>query len=152
MVYNMIGIINFQFSMINFQTKYYTKKYTENDKSTRLGIKILAIKMFLDGKKRRNIGEKIGVSYNTILRWVKRYNSKGWTGLNDRAGRGNKSKLLSKEMIELKEVLKKQPSEIGAVGKKWTGKILAMYIKKNYGIEYKKSRVYEILKKLKIEN
>ncbi|WP_443020448.1 winged helix-turn-helix domain-containing protein [Sphingobacterium sp. SYP-B4668] len=47
-------------------------------------------------------------------------------------------------------VLKQTPSDYGFESNRWTGPILAKWIKKEYGLDYQKAQVYNLLEKVDI--
>ncbi len=108
-----------------------------------------AMKMVADGLSKKEISRRLMLGKNTVYRWVKRANEEGIDGLKDKEGRGRKMKLKENELKELKKIMKKKPSEVGCFGDEWTGKMLGVYIKKEFEVEYKKSNLHEILKKYK---
>ncbi len=70
-------------------------------------------------------------------------------GLKDKKGRGRKDKLTITQKQQLAIVLKEeQPIKYGFNTATWTGPLLINWIKKEYGIEYKKAQIYNIIKRL----
>jgi transposase len=57
---------------------------------------------------------------------------------------------LSNEQLEKMKtiVLKQTPSDYGLESNRWTGPILAEWIKKEYGLDYQKAQVYNLLEKV----
>ncbi|MFC4142358.1 winged helix-turn-helix domain-containing protein [Pedobacter mendelii] len=45
-------------------------------------------------------------------------------------------------------VLKERPEKYGFKSEKWTGPLLVQWIKMDYGLEYQKAQVYNLLEKV----
>ena len=75
----------------------------------------------------------------------------GIEGLKDRKGRGRRSAFSDEQLERVKElVLKEAPAKYGFQSEKWTGPLLAQWIKKEYGLEYQKTQIYNLLEKVGI--
>ena len=78
-----------------------------------------------------------------------RFEKEGIDGLKDKKGRGRKSKLDTGHLTTVKNLLlKESPVSYGFNTATWTGPMLIDWIKKQYGFEYKKAQIYNIIKSL----
>lgn len=88
-------------------------------------------------------------SFKQITNWVHLFEREGINGLKDKEGRGRKSKLTSGKLIRIKElILKESPADHGFNTATWTGPILIEWIKSQFGIEYKRAQIYNIIRSL----
>ncbi len=86
--------------------------------------------------------------------WARRFNDEGIDGLKDREGRGRKSNLTEEDYKKLKTVLlTTAPDEHGYDSQIWSGQLITDFIKKEFGVAYRKANIYIMLKKkLKLIN
>ncbi|WP_255696573.1 helix-turn-helix domain-containing protein [Solitalea lacus] len=86
-----------------------------------------------------------------MTNWVHRYEKEGIEGLKDRKGRGRRSALSEDQLKRIKSlVLLESPNQHGLSLEKWTGPLLVKWIKNEYGLEYQKAQVYNLLEKVGI--
>lgn len=111
-------------------------------------LRILGLIKILEGKKTNDISDFLGVFRTSITDWVKRINDQGWSGLEEKPGRGLKSRLNKSQKLELKKDLLKSPKEFGFPSNLWTGKILKEHIKRCFGIKYQLAKMYVLFKEL----
>jgi transposase len=114
----------------------------------RKAIRILGLLKLLEGKENIETAEFLECHRLSISDWVKKVNKDGLLGLEERPGRGVKSRLSDLRKNELKNDISRSPKEFGFKSVLWSGKILKDHIKKRYGIEYKMSAMYLIFKEL----
>lgn len=125
------------------------KDLIKQDEKQILGIRLFAVFHVSLGKSSREVEEMFLVSFKQITNWVHRFEQGGIEGLMDRPGRGRKSSLSSAQTKELSELLLKgSPVDHGYNTETWTGPILIDWIRKHYGIEFKKAQIYNIIKQL----
>ena len=101
------------------------------------------------GQPSRKLEELYNTSFKQITNWVHKFEKEGIDGLRDKTGRGRKSKL---EPLQLQKVrgllLQESPADHGFNSATWTGPLLIEWIKKQYGLEYKRAQIYNIIKPL----
>ena len=125
------------------------KSLINTDDRYKIGIRLYAVYQVAQGNSSRKLEEFYQTSFKQITNWVHRFEKEGLEGLKDKVGRGRKSKLSEHQQEELKDLVKnKTPLDYGYNTATWTGAILIDWIKKNYNIEYKKTQIYNILKRL----
>jgi transposase len=96
-----------------------------------------AILLVAGGKNAYEVAEIFGYSPRSIHSWIKAINQTGdYTVLRDDERSGRPGKLSNKQKDELREIIKKLPSESGYDYARWDGKLLVAHIEKVYEITY----------------
>jgi transposase len=125
------------------------KALFRKDERYTIGIRLYAIYQVSLGQPTRKLEDLYNTSFKQITNWVHQFEREGIEGLKDKGGRGRKPKLQSGQLTELKALLlKESPIDHGFNTATWTGPILIQWIKKQYGFEYKKAQIYNIIKSL----
>lgn len=125
------------------------KALFRKDQRYTIGIRLYAIYQVSLGQPSRKLEELYNTSFKQITNWVHRFEIAGINGLRDKEGRGRKSKLKGIELTRVKELLSiESPVDHGFNTATWSGPILIQWIKKQYGFEYKKAQIYNIIKSL----
>lgn len=123
------------------------KALFRKDERYTIGIRLYAIYQVSLGQPSRKLEELYNTSFKQITNWVHRFEASGIDGLRDKEGRGRKSKLDSSQLTRIKGLLlKESPSDHGFNTATWTGPVLIDWIKKQYGFEYKKAQIYNIIR------
>lgn len=127
------------------------KKLLSTNESYVVGVRLYLVYLVALGHSSRKLSELHNISFKQITNWVHRFDNEGIEGLKDKKGRGRRSAISNEQLSRIKElVLKETPNDHGFPSEKWTGPLLAQWIKKEYGLEYKKAQIYNLLKKVKI--
>ena len=101
------------------------------------------------GKRPKELESIYETSFKSICNWVNRLNKGGVEALIDKVKPGRNNRLGSDGFKEIKNVvLNKLPEQFGFNSATWTGPLLIELLKRDYGIEYKKAQIYNILKKM----
>ena len=125
------------------------KALFKKDERYTIGIRLYAIYQVALGQPSRKLEELYNTSFKQITNWVHKFEKEGIDGLRDKAGRGRKAKLNSLQLQGIKDLLLKEtPADHGFNSATWTGPLLIEWIKKQYGLEYKKAQIYNIIKSL----
>lgn len=125
------------------------KALFKRDERYTIGLRLYAVYQVALGQPSRNLEELYQTSFKQITNWVHRFELEGIEGLKDKPGRGRKSLLSTEQLGELSDLLlKESPTGHGYNTETWTGPMLIDWIRKNYGIEYKKAQIYNIIKQL----
>jgi len=135
------------------QIKGYTaesiKSLIKKEERYGIGIRLYAVYQVAKGQSSRKLEDLYNTSFKQITNWVHRFEKEGIEGLKDKKGRGRKDKLTITQKQQLAIVLKEEhPIKYGFNTATWTGPLLINWIKKEYGIEYKKAQIYNIIKRL----
>jgi len=86
------------------------------------------------------IASLYGVDRKTVTRWVSKINATedgDITALLDVAKPGRNTKMSQKQLAIIDKVLTRSPRKAGIQADKWTGAVLADYLKNSHGIELK---------------
>ncbi len=125
------------------------KKLINDNESYTIGVRLYLVYMVALGNSSRKLAELHHISFKQITNWVHRFEKEGIEGLKDRKGRGRHSILTEEQLIKIKSlILNDAPIKYGFQSEKWTGPMLVQWIKNEYGIEYQKAQVYNLLSKV----
>lgn len=127
------------------------KKLLSSNEAYIVGIRLYLVYLVALGHSSRKLSELHHISFKQITNWVHRFEKQGIEGLKDRSGRGRKSALSDQQLDRIKTlVLAESPKEYGLQSEKWTGPLLVQWINNEYGLEYQKAQVYNLLNKIGI--
>lgn len=119
------------------------------DERYTIGIRLYAVHQVSLGVPSRKLEELYHTSFKQITNWVHQFEKEGIQGLKDKPGRGRKSSLSEEQLTAVSGLLSEEsPTDHGYNTETWTGPVLIDYVKKNYGVEFKKAQIYNIIKKL----
>ncbi len=92
----------------------------------------------------------IGCRYNTLTSWIDKYLDRGLQGLVEPIKHKNAPQRLSpKQKLQLKQIILEQsPWDYGISRNIWTGEIIIEVLQMKWSVNFKSSRVYEILGEL----
>lgn len=125
------------------------KALIRKDERYTLGIRLYAVYQVALGVPSRKLEELFHTSFKQILNWAHRFEEEGIEGLKDKPGRGRKSSLSAEQKNSLSELLlNRSPVDYGYNTETWTGPILIDWVKLNFGVEFKKAQIYNIIKQL----
>lgn len=97
---------------------------------------------------REAVARKFGTDSDQVRLWIKRYNTEGLKGLEDKPGKGAKRRLTSRQEIALKTVFQKSPRRSGIPINLWTGKAVRAYLTKRKWFSCSIPEAYVILHRL----
>lgn len=116
------------------------------DEKFQQGVRLFACYQVSLGKRPQELEGIYETSFKTICNWVNRLNKEGIEALVDKEKPGRTKKLSADSLEEIKSILiQKGPDQFGYNSNTWTGPLLIEYIKKHYGVEYKKAQIYNII-------
>lgn len=125
------------------------KSMLRKDEKFQQGVRLYACYQVSKGKTPKELEDIYETSFKSICNWVNRLNEGGVEALIDKEKPGRTSRLSSEQKAEIKDlILHKSPEDYDYNSSTWTGLLLLDWIKNNYGIEYKKAQIYNILKSL----
>jgi len=82
-----------------------------------------------------DVASMLGESPRTIENWVKRFNSDGFAGLQEKT-RGGRPPILEKQQIEqIGKDLRQNPREFGYTQNLWDGKLLSYHISQRFHVQ-----------------
>lgn len=125
------------------------KALFNKDDKYKTGLRLYAVYQVALGKPSRDLEDLYNTSFKQILNWVHSFENEGVEGLRDKDGRGRKPRLSPEQMHRLEKLLEEElPSDYDYNTQRWSGPLLIDWIKKNFGISFKKANIYNILSKL----
>lgn len=74
------------------------------------------------------VGELLGHNPTTIHRWIKSFEAKGFSGLEDEERQGRPKRLSVEQLRGVDRDLRKSPREFGYTQNLWDGKLLGHHI------------------------
>lgn len=105
--------------------------------------RLLVLKMISEGRTVKEVLETFKVAFSNVYSWIREWNSKGYDGIKRKPHYIKKSRMSDAEVEKLKKYL-----DTDGV----TLKEVTEFIKNEFGIEYTKSHVSRILKKMKVHH
>jgi transposase len=121
----------------------------ETEKDSRMKIRLLAIKLAIEGKKSEDIGLLLHMTGVTIRKYMKRWNERGYEGLRDIAHPEVECKVTDEEKALIDKSLQTSPRDLGIERSNWRAPVLIEYIKKEFGKSVSDGTCYNIFKRLK---
>jgi len=80
------------------------------------------------GMSAYEVGELLGHNPTTIHRWIKSFEAKGFSGLEDEERQGRPKRLSVQQLRGVDRDLRKSPREFGYTQNLWDGKLLSHHI------------------------
>ena len=80
------------------------------------------------GMSAYEIGELLGHDPTTIQRWIKSFEAKGFSGLQDQERQGRPTRLSPEQVRTIDQDLRKSPRDFGYAQNLWDGKLLSHHI------------------------
>jgi transposase len=125
------------------------KALIKRDERYTIGLRLYAVYQVALGQPSRKLEELFQTSFKQITNWVHRFEKEGIEGLKDKPGRGRKPSLSPEQMRALSDLLLAgSPAAHGYNSETWTGPLLIDWLKKSFGVEFKKAQIYNIVKQL----
>lgn len=125
------------------------KALIKKDERYTIGLRLYAVYQVALGQPSRKLEELYQTSFKQITNWVHRFEKEGTEGLKDKPGRGRKPSLLPEQIKALSDLLlMESPTDHGYNTETWTGPLLIDWVKRNFGIGFKKAQIYNIIKQL----
>ena len=97
------------------------------------------------GQQVSAIAQELGVSPDTVRKWLKRFNASGLDGLEDQPRSGRPPTYTPEEIGAVIETALTKPAELDLPFGSWTLDRLAAYLNEAQGIAIKRSRIDDVL-------
>ena len=94
-----------------------------------------AVFVVLLGKSTVEAGKLLGVPQRTVAHWVIAFRERGLDGLREEEKPGRPGVLNPRQQKALRSALRKSPTDVGLTGRRWTGALVAEFLRKRHGIE-----------------
>ena len=117
-----------------------------NESDTFAKQKLQAALLFKQGISVKEIASKMSKHFSRIYIWINQIKLEGLENLQIKPGRGVKSKLSKKQLIELKETISVPIKTDDGYTHGWQSKDVYQHILKKYGVKYSIIRIREILR------
>ncbi len=111
--------------------------------------RLRAVLLKQQGWYQRDIGQALGVSEETVSRWLARARDGGPAALRTRPRSGHPPKLSAAQKRLIPEFLWHGPEAYGFRGEVWTCARVALVIEEEFGVRYHKDHVGRLLKELR---
>lgn len=106
-------------------------------RGARVGIKIAALLMVLDGQRAGRIVRALGLTRMSLGRWIRGVNAEGIEHLLPKPRPGRPPLLTPQIRRQVAAHLKRAPREFGFNRERWDGPTLVGHLKKQFGISIK---------------
>jgi|TARA_B100000315_G_C14410808_1_gene510890 transposase len=123
------------------------RRLDKSESQARRRLRLRTVILARQHKTAPQIVEALGLSRRTVQRIIERYNHQGLAVLDDRPGRGRKSRVSATAAARLRERLDAGPTESDGVCT-FTGPAIAAILEREFGVLYSVNGVYELLHRL----
>lgn len=103
----------------------------------RMGLKIAALLLVLEGQRLGWVSEVLGLTRMSLNRWIHRVNESGVAALKTKPRRGRPCRLSAKLARRLEAHLDDSPQAFGLNRAHWDGPTLVVHLKRQFGITLK---------------
>ncbi len=103
-------------------------------RESRYDHRLHGVLLVAQGMACRQAAQYLGDSPRAVEYWVHRFDIDGLAGLVDQERPGRPSRLNSKQLAEINQVLRKPPEESGLSANLWDGKALSEYISREFDL------------------
>ena len=112
--------------------------------------RIRAWELYQENWGQKEIAAALGVTPGAVSQWLKRAKKEGIESLQRHPHQGPQPRLNEQQSQQLTELLTVRPRALGIDGDTWNLDRVTQLIKKEFGIEYDRSHVSRLLRKLDI--
>jgi transposase len=124
-------------------------KLLRKDEKYMTGVRLYAVYQMALGATSRDLEKIYNVSFKSVCNWVHAFNKYGVDGLKDEPKSGRKPRLTNEQIETIKEtILNKKPSDYNYNTSTWTGPLIMDFIAKQFGVNFKKAQIYNLMKKM----
>jgi len=123
------------------------KTIFRKEKDPRRAVRIRAVYLALMGQTAPQIADVLGYTRRVVQNWIYSYNRHGLDGLQDRTGRGSKTRLNSDQLQWLRQRIDQGPTEDEGFCVFHAADI-GHIIKQQFGVSYSVRQVQRLLRKL----
>ncbi|MDI6884793.1 MAG: IS630 family transposase [archaeon] len=116
------------------------RKRLKKEKDTKVKLKLALLNMVASGMSVKEAASFLGIKLRSAYKWVNNWMEEGYEGMLAKKRGGRPPKLSKEQKEELRRLLKQKEY--------WTTEEINELINEKFGVEYKKSRLYELLREL----
>ena len=103
----------------------------------RVGLKIAALLLVLEGQRPGWIAEVLGLTRMSLTRWIHGVNKDGLEFLKPKPRAGRSTRVEEDIQKALEDHLEKSPREFGLNRTQWDGPTVAVHLKRHFGVNLK---------------
>ena len=111
--------------------------YAKNVPYARMGIKIAAMLLTVEGQRPGWVSEVLGVSRESLNQWIHAVNKGGLNALEWKPRPGRPTRMTEQIRKKLEKDLEKSPREVGLHQVQWDGPALVVYLKRRFQVSVK---------------
>ena len=124
--------------------KELEKKY-KKEKDIKLKQRFHILLLLREGWTQREVAKMLRISNGIVPFWKARFESGGFNSLNDKKGRGIKSKMSDEELSMLRSTLEFPISTADGYYRWWHSKDVNIFLNEHFGLYYARQHVCRIL-------
>lgn len=124
------------------------RKMEQNEKNPKAKMILLACIAKKEGHALKDIAKMLNKPYNTVRDWINRISKEGLKRRYDIKQKGAECKLDDKQIKKLLKTLYKGPKATGYESNLWTLRLINMYIKKEFNVDYHDESIWQLLRRL----
>jgi len=113
-----------------------------------IGFRIAAILLVLEGWKSSQIARLFDLTRWSVVKWIRRVNEKGLSGLEEKKRPGRPCRLDEQIQRDLEKVLEKDPREFGLKRNRWDGIVVVEYLERVHGVQLKVRQAQRWIRRL----
>jgi transposase len=106
------------------------------------------VELFQEGWRRSEIAEALGVSRNSVSRWIRAYRNGGKKSLRSVPRCGAPTRLSAEKKYQILELLYPGAEAWGFLGDVWTCSRIAKIVEKHFGVTYHSHHIAKIMEQL----
>jgi len=125
------------------------ENWMQNCKQSKAVLKCQSIIALHKGAQMQEVCNVLGVTREAIRLWKEQLRTGGLTKLLKKGKVGKRSRLNAMKLRELKKAIKQSPINCDLEGKKWTGKLVKMYVQKKWKMEISMRTAHQWFNKAK---
>jgi len=118
-------------------TKERLVALAEEVPGARVGVKVAALLLLLEGQRPGWIAEVLGVTRMSLNRWIHGVNSAGLEALTPKPRSGRPTRLAPQIQKALARHLERSPQAHGLNRAQWDGPTVAVHLKRHFGVAVK---------------
>ena len=116
------------------------------EKDPRKRIRLLAVSLFLEGRSRTEVTNRLKVARGSVNTWVAKYLAHGLKGLDAKKNKGRGSYLTTPQKQQLISHI--EASCMKTSGGRLTGDDIRKYIQLHFDVDYHPNAIYKLLTQL----
>ena len=124
------------------------REMEKEEKDPKAKMILLACIATKEGKKLKDTAQMLNKPYNTVRGWTNRIKKYGLKRRHDKKHKGAQCKLDKKQIRKLLKTLDNGPKSIGYESNLWTLRLINMYIKQEFNVDYHDESIWQLLHRL----